>query len=122
VTTPDNRPLSRSLIQRDGLKAGTPAPDFTLPRLDRSGDISLTELRGKPVLLAKVKEMDLTFPIALQKQWEISKPYAMFATPLAYLIDKEGVIQHDIAVGPARIIELMGNGAKVGAQLATAAV
>src|SRR5262245_34310542 len=29
-----NHSLARSKIKRDGLKAGTPAPDFTLPRLD----------------------------------------------------------------------------------------
>src|SRR5207247_8202601 len=46
-----NRPLARSRIKRDGLKAGTPAPDFRLPRLDGRGDLSLEELRGRRVLL-----------------------------------------------------------------------
>jgi len=30
---------------------GEPAPDFTLPLLDGSGDLTLSSLRGKPVLL-----------------------------------------------------------------------
>ena len=47
----NNRSLANSKIKRDGLKAGTPAPDFTLPRLDGTGDLSLSELRGKHVLL-----------------------------------------------------------------------
>src|SRR2546430_6617905 len=45
------RSLVRSKIKRDGLKAGTPAPDFRLPRLDGRGDLALCELRGRRVLL-----------------------------------------------------------------------
>src|SRR5439155_21669758 len=33
-----NRSLARSEIKRDGLKAGTAAPDFRLPRLDGRGE------------------------------------------------------------------------------------
>ena len=47
----------------------------------------------------KVKEHGLTFPVLLQQQWEISRRYAMFATPIAYLIDEAGVIVKDVAVG-----------------------
>jgi len=46
-----NRSLGRSRIKRDGLKAGTSAPSFCLPRLDGRGDLSLEELRGRRVLL-----------------------------------------------------------------------
>src|SRR5438128_6837869 len=46
----NNRSLARSRIKRDGLKAGTSAPSFRLPRLD-GGELSLEELRGKRVLL-----------------------------------------------------------------------
>jgi len=143
-----NGSLARSKINRDGLKAGTPAPDFRLPRLDGRGELSLSELRGKRVLLvfsspqcgpcntlapelekfhrehpemglvmiskgeakenrAKVKEHGLTFPIVLQHQWEISRRYAMFATPVAYLIDESGTIQQDAAVGVEPILALM---------------
>jgi peroxiredoxin len=176
-----NRSLAKSKLKRDGLKAGTPAPDFRLPRLDGRGDFSLAELRGRRVLLvfssphcgpcealapeleklhreqmqrevgrvaprapqsdgnyqngargvtcpalndssiavvmiskgepkenrAKVKEHGLTFPVALQQQWEISRRYAMFATPVAYLINEQGVIVHDVAVGTDAILDLM---------------
>ena len=168
-----HRSLARSKIKRDGLKAGTPAPDFRLPRLDGRGDLTLSELRGKPMLLvfssphcgpcnalapelekfhrknegrarhsvraesptaesgaqrtdapysinvvmiskgepkenrAKVKEHGLTFPVVLQQQWEISRRYAMFATPIAYLIDEAGVVINDVAVGTDAILELM---------------
>ena len=143
-----NRSLTRSKIKRDGLKAGTPAPDFRLPRLDGRGELSLSELRGKRVMLvfssphcgpcntlvpelerqhrehpelemvmiskgepkenrAKVKEYNLTFPIVLQPQWEVSRRYAIFATPVAYLIDEQGVIVHDAAAGVEAIEELI---------------
>ena len=147
-----NRSLARSKIKRDGLKAGTRAPDFRLPRLDGRGDLTLSELRGRRVLLvfsspgcgpcealapeleefhranpetevlmvskgeprenrAKVKEHNLTFPIVLQQQWETSRLYAMFATPVAYLIDEAGVITSDVAVGADGIQELMSQSA-----------
>jgi hypothetical protein len=44
-----------------------------------------------------VKQPGLTFPVFLQQQWENSRRYAMFATPVAYLIDVAGVITHDVA-------------------------
>jgi peroxiredoxin len=143
-----NHSLARSKIKRDGLKAGTPAPDFRLPRLDGHGDLGLADLRGRHVLLvfssphcgpcltlapqleklhrahpelevvmiskgepkenrAKVREYGLTFPVLLQQHWEISRLYAMFATPIAYLIDEAGVISQDIAVGADAILNLM---------------
>ena len=162
------RSLHGSKIKRDGLKAGAPAPDFRLPRLEGRGEISLSDLRGNRVLLvfsdphcgpcnalapelekfhrhqgtaagspspggegrgkgefihslqvlmisrgdpkencAKVKEHGLTFPIVLQQQWEISRRYAMFATPIAYLIDEQGVILKDVALGVEAIQALM---------------
>jgi peroxiredoxin len=55
----------------------------------------------------KVKEHGLTFPIVSQQQWEISRRYAMFATPIAYLIDEQGVIIHDVAVGSDAIRDLL---------------
>src|SRR5215831_15035147 len=46
-----NRSLARSRIKRDGLKAGTVAPEFRLPRLDGRGELALSDLRGQRVLL-----------------------------------------------------------------------
>ena len=109
-----NHSLARSKINRDGLKAGTPAPDFRLPRLDGRGEFFLPDLRGRRVLIvfsspccgpcdqlapelerfhrgqqdlelvmisggepgenrAKVKKHGLTFPVALQQGWAISR-------------------------------------------------
>ncbi len=122
--------LARSRIKRDGLKAGTPAPEFRLPRLDGRGELSLVELRGRRVLLvlellpvevvlisrgeprenrAKVKEHGLTFPVVLQQRWEISRLYGMFATPMAYLVDEAGIISANVAVGVDGILALVSS-------------
>ena len=58
---------------------------------------------------AKVKEHGLTFPIMLQRQWEVSRLYAMFATPVAYLIDEAGLVAHDVAVGVEPILALVAS-------------
>jgi len=55
---------------------------------------------------AKAAEHGLTFPIGLQRQWEVSRDYAMFGTPIGYLIDEEGVIAAEVAVGPEPILAL----------------
>jgi len=57
--------------------------------------------------LVKVKEHGLTFPVVLQRRWETSCLYGMFATPIAYLIDEAGVVMHDIVVGVEPILDLM---------------
>jgi peroxiredoxin len=64
--------------------------------------------RGEPKEnRAKVKEHGLTFPVVLQQQWEISRLYAMFATPMAYLIEEAGVIVYDVAAGVEPIVKLL---------------
>ncbi|MCI0334266.1 MAG: peroxiredoxin family protein [Planctomycetes bacterium] len=142
--------LARSRLNRGGLKAGVPAPDFRLPRID-AGELSLTDFRGGRVLLvfsdpdcgpcdelaprlqeihlrrpdlqvlvvsrrdpeanrAKAARLGLTFPIVLQRQWEVSLKYAMFATPIGYLIDEQGILASDVAVGVGPILALAGEG------------
>ncbi len=49
----------------------------------------------------------LTFPVALQRHWEISRDYAMVATPIAYLLDENGVVIADVAVGARAILALV---------------
>ena len=55
---------------------------------------------------AKATKLGLTFPIVLQKQWEVSLKYAMFATPIGYLIDEQGILASDVAVGVGPILAL----------------
>lgn len=142
----DDPSLARSRLNRNGLKAGTEAPDFRLPRID-GGELSLADLRGERVLLvfsdpdcgpcdelaprlqeihlqradlrvlvigrrdaeanrAKATALGLTYPIVLQRQWEISLKYAKFATPIGYLLDEQGILASDVAVGVEPILAL----------------
>ncbi|MBC7854589.1 MAG: TlpA family protein disulfide reductase [Pirellulaceae bacterium] len=142
----DDPSLARSRLNRNGLKAGTEAPDFRLPRID-GGELSLADFQGQRVLLVfsdpdcgpcdelaprlqeihiqrpdlevlvvsrrdleanrtKAAALGLTFPIVLQKQWEISLKYAKFATPIGYLIDEQGILASDVAVGVEPILAL----------------
>jgi peroxiredoxin len=139
------RDTSASRIKRDGLDAGTHAPNFELPDLNGQPR-TLKEFRGQRVLLvfsdpdcgpcqelgtylvdthrrggeqglsvvmisrgsvdanrAKAAEHGYPFPVLLQRSWEVSRAYAMFATPIAYLIDEVGVITSGVAVGAPAI-------------------
>jgi peroxiredoxin len=153
--------LSRSRLNRDGLKAGAAAPEFQLPRID-GGELSLADLTGERTLLvfsdpdcgpcddlapqlqavhlqrsdlqvlmvsrrdidatrAKADKLGLTFPIVMQKQWELSLKYGMFATPIGYLIDEQGVLVSDVAVGVEPILSLTSRSAISSAQEETPA-
>ena len=142
--------IGESRINRDGLTAGTAAPDFSLSDL-AGKKRSIADYRGKRVLLifsdtscgpcdelapdlvelhrrkgggdnlevvmvsrgdaesnqAKAAQHGYEFPVLLQRSWEISKKYGMFATPIAYLIDEDGVIARDVAVGGKAILDLV---------------
>jgi peroxiredoxin len=145
------RDTNESRLVRDGLKAGTIAPNFVLPGLDGSMH-SLSDYHGKQVLLVfsapdcgpcdalapelvqlherrpdeleivmisrgdveenrrKAEAFRYPFPVALQRSWEVSKEYGMFATPIGYLIGSDGVIERDVAVGKDAILALVDPG------------
>jgi peroxiredoxin len=141
-------PLSESRIERDGLKAGTPAPAFSLPDI-HGGTVSLDQFHGRKVLLVfsdpqcgpcdqlapelarlhrkhadnglafvmvgrgdreqnkkKAMEHGIAFPVALQEKWKLSRQYGIFATPVAFLIGKDGVIARNVAQGSDQITTL----------------
>ena len=63
--------------------------------------------RGDPEAnRTKVAALGITLPVVLQRQWEISLAYGMFATPIGYLIDAAGVIASDVAMGKDQILAL----------------
>jgi peroxiredoxin len=66
--------------------------------------------RDREANCAKAARLGLTFPIVLQKAWEISLKYAMFATPIGYLIDEQGILASDVAVGVGPILALADHG------------
>ncbi|MGH6839736.1 MAG: peroxiredoxin family protein [Methylocella sp.] len=64
--------------------------------------------RGDPeAIRVKAAQHELTFPIVLQRQWEISREYGIFATPVGYFIDEQGIIAADVAVGSEAILALV---------------
>jgi peroxiredoxin len=63
---------------------------------------------------AKAEALGLTFPIVMQRQWEVSLQYGMFATPIGYLIDQRGTIVKDVAVGTEPIVALAEEPAAAG--------
>jgi peroxiredoxin len=54
----------------------------------------------------KVAKLGLTYPVVLQRNWEVSLQYAIFATPVGYLIDERGVLDSDVAEGSDAILAL----------------
>jgi peroxiredoxin len=54
----------------------------------------------------KAEAFGVEFPVVLQPGWRLSKQYGIFATPVAFLIDEEGVIERDVARGPTEILQL----------------
>src|SRR5262249_27064218 len=52
----------------------------------------------------KAKEHGLEFPVVVQDRWKLSKEYGTFATPVAFLIGKDGIIEQNVAEGPEKIL------------------
>jgi peroxiredoxin len=83
-----------------------------MPQLERAyraglrGEVLVVSRGSAEANRAKVAEYELSFPVALQRHWEISRAYAMFATPIGYLIDEHGVIAADVAEGAEAILAL----------------
>ena len=83
------------------------APELQQIHVERSDlQVLLLSRRDMEASCAKAAALRLTFPIVMQRQWEISLKYAMFATPIAYLIDEQGVLLSNVAVGVQPILAL----------------
>lgn len=86
--------------------------DALAPRLEQlaktAADLSVVMVsRGDPERnRTKVALHGLTFPVVIQEGWQLSRQYAKFATPIAYLIDAEGRIAAGVAMGVDAILAL----------------
>jgi peroxiredoxin len=77
-----------------------------LAKLQKRAEIVMIS-RGDPAEnRAKAEEHGLIFPVLAQKGWALSKQYGIFSTPVAFLIDEEGVIARDVAQGKEEIMAL----------------
>ena len=92
------------------------APHLQRLHLRRS-DLSVVVIsrRDAEATKTKAEALGLTFPIVMQKQWEISLKYGMFATPIGFLIDEHGIVVKDVAVGIGPILAFADEPAAVGA-------
>jgi hypothetical protein len=82
-----------------------------LHRLATDLQVLMVSRRDPEANRRKVAELGLTFPVVLQKSWEISLRYGIFATPVGYLIDEQGVIAAGVAKGVEPILALADGGA-----------
>jgi peroxiredoxin len=86
--------------------------DELIPKLERLHrqsldlEVLMISRRDREANQAKVAEHGVTFPVVLQRHWEISRDYGMFATPIGYLINEQGIIGKDVAVGAEAILAL----------------
>jgi peroxiredoxin len=55
----------------------------------------------------KADRYGFEFPVAVQDGWRLSKQYGIFAMPVAFFIDEEGMITKDVALGVAEIRALV---------------
>jgi peroxiredoxin len=60
----------------------------------------------------KAEQHGIEFPVLLQEKWRLSKEYGIFSTPVAFLIDEDGLIAKDVAIGPDPIMVLAQEGLK----------
>jgi peroxiredoxin len=79
-----------------------------LESLHREGDVQVLMIsRGDTEAnRQKVAEHGLTFPVVLQRHWEISLDYGVFATPVGYLIDEKGLLATSVAMGADAVLNL----------------
>jgi peroxiredoxin len=67
----------------------------------------------------KIEEHGITFPVAIQPRWKVSKEYGIFATPVGFLLDEHGVIARDVARGPDEIMALARDSSEHGKEVTT---
>src|SRR3989449_1475974 len=58
----------------------------------------------------KAGQHRIEFPVVLQEKWKLSRQYGIFATPVAFLVGKDGVIARNVATGPDEIMTLAYEG------------
>lgn len=54
----------------------------------------------------KAEKFGFNFPVAVQQKWKLSREYAMFDAPVAFLIDEEGIVARNVATGAAEVLAL----------------
>lgn len=58
----------------------------------------------------KAQAHGFAFPVVIQERWTLSQKYGIFAVPVAFLIDEDGIIAASVARGVDEILALMPQG------------
>ena len=85
-------------------------PEFKRLNQKRGNDAPAIILigRGDPAEnRRKLEEHGLALPLVVQRSWEISRRYGIFAIPVAFTIDENGLIADKVAQGPLEIIKVI---------------
>jgi peroxiredoxin len=77
---------------------------------DDAPDVILVSRGGFEANRRKSAEHGIEFPVVIQPGWTISKKYGIFSTPVAFLVDEEGLIARDVARGGPEIMRLAHEG------------
>jgi peroxiredoxin len=77
-----------------------------LARLQHEATVVVVSRGDRDLSRAKAEEHGLEFPVLVQAGWTLSKQYGIFATPVAFLIDEQGVVARDVAKGRDEIVAL----------------
>jgi len=70
---------------------------------ERGVKVLMISRRDAAATVAKAEKLGLTFPIVMQKQWEISLRYGKFATPMMYVVGPDGTLETDVISGSKEI-------------------
>jgi len=93
------------------------APHLTrLERSHRGNGLSLVMVSRGDVEANRRKAVEhgFRFPVLLQRRWEVSKEFGIFATPVGFLIGPDGVIARDVGIGMDEIMALVADPAPIG--------
>ncbi len=55
---------------------------------------------------AKAEAHGFEFPVVVQRKWEVSRQYGIFATPVGFLLDEHGLLAKPVARGVKEILDL----------------
>jgi peroxiredoxin len=77
-------------------------------RASASGLPIIMVSRGDPAENREKRDRHrLPFPVALQRSWEVSRTYGIFSTPVAFLVDEQGRVAREVAIGSDAILDLL---------------
>jgi len=91
--------LQSRYAKQDKNKANPPVQLLKAGLLLRQTDLTF-------ITWHKVTILGMDFPVVVQDHWKLSKEYGIFATPVAFLIDRNGTVARDVARGVDQVLEL----------------